>query len=407
MVDISREILELGSLVFPRTETPPLADPRVKVHVEDGRFFLLTTPKRFDLITAEPPPPRNSGIVNLYSREYFTLARDRLAEGGLLTYWLPVFDLDQRSTRSIMRGFCDAFPDCSLWTGSGLNWMLVGSRGPSGPVSEEVFTRPWRDERLGPVLAQLGFENPGQMGATYLADAPVLNALTAGTSPLVDDFPQRLSPRGAEDEDYWSYLRFMDATAARERFATSEAMRASWPTAIRQATLRAFAEQDIYNHSRIGAHGLLSPDPFPLLHRALVETSSSVLPVLVLGHDPLELQIAARAVEHGAAGSLVDYLQGVGALSRREYALADAAFARVAVAEPGFHDLVRFRALARCLAGDPAGAAPFLAEALRLPSPDDQAPRFWSRLAESCRVTNGKAQRENVVTLLRPLPLAR
>ena len=283
--------------------------------------------------------------------------------------------------QSIVRGFCDAFPDCSLWTGSGLNWMLVGSRGRQEPVVEEVFTGSWRDERLGPALAELGFESPGQLVATYLADAPVLNALAAGVPPLVDDFPLRLSREGAGEEDYRWYLRFMDAMAARGRFAASEAMRASWPPAIREAAQRAFVEQDIFNLSRIGTHGLQGRDPFPLLHRALTETSSSVLPLLVLGR---ELEVVARAIGREASGPLVDYLQGVGSLSRREYAAADAAFARVAAVEPEFRDLARFRALARCLAGDRGGAAPFLAEAHRLPSPDEEAPRFWSRLATSC-----------------------
>lgn len=49
----------------------PLRDPRVQVHLEDGRFFLQTTDERFDLITGEPPPPRTPGTVNLYTREYF------------------------------------------------------------------------------------------------------------------------------------------------------------------------------------------------------------------------------------------------------------------------------------------------------------------------------------------------
>ena len=36
----------------------PLQDPRVRVHIEDGRQFLQATGRRFDLITGEPPPPR-------------------------------------------------------------------------------------------------------------------------------------------------------------------------------------------------------------------------------------------------------------------------------------------------------------------------------------------------------------
>ena len=55
-----------------RRRRPPLDDPRVRVHVEDGRFFLQTTDERFDLITAEPPPLRGAGITNLYSANIFS-----------------------------------------------------------------------------------------------------------------------------------------------------------------------------------------------------------------------------------------------------------------------------------------------------------------------------------------------
>ena len=40
VVDTSRDILEMGRTIFPRGGYP-LDDPRVRVHVEDGRFFLL------------------------------------------------------------------------------------------------------------------------------------------------------------------------------------------------------------------------------------------------------------------------------------------------------------------------------------------------------------------------------
>src|SRR5262249_28323567 len=53
VVDISSAVLELGSVPFPPPQRPPLEDPRVRVHVEDGRFFLLTTDRPFDVITAE------------------------------------------------------------------------------------------------------------------------------------------------------------------------------------------------------------------------------------------------------------------------------------------------------------------------------------------------------------------
>ncbi len=119
VVDTSQDILEMSHQVFDDAQDDPLDDPRVSVHIEDGRYFLQTTPHRYELITGEPPPPKSAGIVNLYTREYFALIRNRLVEGGLATYWLPVSGLLEEDTKAILRAFCEVFPDCSLWGGAG------------------------------------------------------------------------------------------------------------------------------------------------------------------------------------------------------------------------------------------------------------------------------------------------
>ena len=116
-------------------------DPRVRVHVEDGRHFLQTTTRRFDLITGEPPPPKIAGVVNLYTREYFQLIYERLEAGGVNTYWLPVHSMTETDAKAILRAYCDVFTDCSLWGGWGLNWMLVGSRDADWARSESVRSR--------------------------------------------------------------------------------------------------------------------------------------------------------------------------------------------------------------------------------------------------------------------------
>ena len=136
VVDISPEILDLAAVVFP-TADDPLHDPRVTVHVEDGRFFLQTSTASFDLITGEPPPPKAAGVVNLYSREYFRLLHDRLNDGGVATYWLPVEELDEDDARAVVSAFCAAFADCSLWTGAGAHWMLAGTRGLRAAATED------------------------------------------------------------------------------------------------------------------------------------------------------------------------------------------------------------------------------------------------------------------------------
>ena len=104
VVDLSRDILAMNRLVYPNEADLPLRDPRVRVHIEDGRYFLQTTAQRFDLITGEPPPPGIAGVENLYSREYFQCFRSACVRG--LGYWLHL-RIWRRQHMSILRAFCE------------------------------------------------------------------------------------------------------------------------------------------------------------------------------------------------------------------------------------------------------------------------------------------------------------
>jgi spermidine synthase len=318
VVDISRDILELGSLAFPETR-PPLDDPRVRVHVEDGRFFLQTTDERFDLITAEPPPLRGAGISNLYSREYFQLAHDRLREGGVLTYWLPVNQLWLSETKAIIRGFCDAFPDCSLWSGAGLQWMLAGTRGLHGPVAEEQFTAQWRDPVVAPELAALGFEQPEALGATFLADAATLAERTRGVPPLDDDHPGRISIRYPPDElGDPVYRAWMQPGALRQHFESSAFIRDVWPPGLRLRTAEAFAPQALFDDLSVWGHF----NRLESLRAVLTLSSLHTLPLLLMGTEPAVQRIAVPLYEAGARDAGLEFEMGARAISERDYEAA-------------------------------------------------------------------------------------
>ncbi|MFP8873540.1 MAG: spermidine synthase, partial [Myxococcota bacterium] len=226
VVDTSRQILELSEVLYAGPQENPLDDPRVRVHVEDGRYFLQTTPERFDLITGEPPPPKYAGVVNLYTQEYFELVRSRLEPGGINTYWLPAHDIREQDARTIIRAYCRAFPDCSLWSGSGLDWMLVGSRDAEGQPSASAFALQWEDPVVGAQLRELGIEVPEQLGALFIADAEQLDAWVGDTPPLADDRPGRLASGSVTDPVSKQVFRsWMDTDAARQRFFESAFIR--------------------------------------------------------------------------------------------------------------------------------------------------------------------------------------
>jgi spermidine synthase len=318
IVDTSRDVLEMNRHVYPDPADYPLDDRRVAVHIEDGRYFLQTTARCFDIITGEPPPPNLAGVVSLYTEEYFALVRERLDEGGIATYWLPVHNLSERDAKVIARAFCGAFDDCTLWTGSGLDWMLVGTRGARGPVSAEQFARQWQDPIVGPELRALGFESPEQLGALFLGGRDDLLSISEGVEPLTDAYPKRLAETLVAPKE--RFLRWMDTRAARARFERDPVIARLWPASTRSATLATFAEQDAYN--RVLNFKLDPLDYLPEIHRWITSTRLETLPLWYLGSDQNLQRAAARARAAGHDNPEIQFQLAAAALTRRDFAAA-------------------------------------------------------------------------------------
>ena len=376
VVDISREILEMTSVVYPPGQNP-LADPRVQVHVEDGRFFLQTSDESFDLITGEPPPPKGAGVVNLYSREYFQLLHDRLNEAGVATYWLPVEELDENDARAVVRAFCTAFADCSLWTGAGAHWMLAGTRGLRVRPTEDAFAAQWRDQVVGPELVRLGLELPEQLGATFLADAEQLAPWIAGLPPLEDDHPQRLSPRCPHPAQQDFIERWMAVDQAAERFARSTLVLALWPPGLRDRSRDFFAVQRLVNAVTF----MPSRWPgFEDLRDLLTQSTLRTLPLLVAGSDPRLQEISQQAWVAGTRSPGLEQHVAVGALARRNYAEAANHFAAAAGGSgPEAMNARMYQAFALLMAEQEIEARAALAAIGPAPaaSPDEQQALRW------------------------------
>ena len=102
-------MLELADFYLDINYSNPLRDPRATTFIQDGRFFLQTSPRQYDIISGEPPPPKVAGSVNLYTEEFFSLMKSRLKEGGIATFWLPINQLKLNEAKAILRAFHNAF----------------------------------------------------------------------------------------------------------------------------------------------------------------------------------------------------------------------------------------------------------------------------------------------------------
>jgi len=299
IVDISEDILEMSTIVYPGDDNP-LRDERVRVHVEDGRFFLYTTSNRYDLITSEPPPPGNAGVVNLYSEEYFKLIRKRLNPGGYASYWLPAPQLEPIVMLAIIKAFCNAFDDCSLWSGAGLEWMLLGSNDANRQSDAAQFSAQWRDPQVSRELVALGLESPAQLGSLFMADSDLLMELTADVAPVTDNYPSRILSRPVRTEGYIElYDMLMDEGERLERFRNSAQISQLWPADLKKNSEPFFQyERLIKNYFTAGIyHHQTDPFIWEAIDDLLTNTSLTTLPLWLLGSDQITQNIISSLLE--------------------------------------------------------------------------------------------------------------
>ncbi len=323
VVDISRDILQSSELIFPAPARNPLNDPRVTTRVEDGRFFLQTTRRTYDLITGEPPPPKIAGIVNLYTEEFFRLVRDRLNPGGYCSYWLPVYQMKPHEAASIARAFLNVFPEATLWEGGGLNWILLGRNGAGSVSSAVQFARHWQDQDTAAEFASLGLESPGQLAATFLADAPRLVQFCADALPLTDGQPQRLST-DMRDRSPGSpaFREIEDSGRARACFESSAWVAAHLPAEIRASASASFHLQSFVNYALYPPYrpdaGTMAADTREILQT----TSLRTLPLWMVGSSPQEVAIARERAGSGHASAEVEFHLAASTLAERNYPAA-------------------------------------------------------------------------------------
>ncbi len=164
-------------------------DDRIEIRIADGRHELLRSAESWDLITLEPPPPTAAGVVNLYSREFYELAKRRLAPAGMVAQWWPLPTQNLEDSQSLVRSFLDAFPYVSLWTTEVHEMLLVGSMQPMQLDVARVTDRFGRPG-VAAALGEVGIDSAAALLATWVTDRDGLLEFVGDAPPVTDDRPR-------------------------------------------------------------------------------------------------------------------------------------------------------------------------------------------------------------------------
>lgn len=178
--EIEAEVPRTAGEYFTSINDGVIDNPKVRVRIDDARRFLRETEGTFDAITSDPFDPWVRGAANLYTEEFFTLAKRRLSPGGAITVFVQLYEAGTPAVKSEIATFLRVFPEGLVFGntagGEGYDLVLLGTNGPTRIDLDRIDARIHAPgaERLRDSLAAIGCDGAAELFASYAAAGPQL-----------------------------------------------------------------------------------------------------------------------------------------------------------------------------------------------------------------------------------------
>lgn len=186
VVEVEAQMVPAARL-FSETNNHVLDDPRVTVSINDARNELQFSPRTYDVIVSEPSNPWMTVASNLFTEEFFRMARTRLRPGGVFSQWIQTYYLPPEDLRSIVAAFRAAFPQVMLFeTLGGLDLVLLGST-EGIPVDLDRLGRECEELNVAMDLARVGLDDPVAILTLFRLGPAEVDRLVNGAARNTDD----------------------------------------------------------------------------------------------------------------------------------------------------------------------------------------------------------------------------
>lgn len=185
VVEISPEVVE-ASRYFSADNNSALDDPRTHLIVGDGRSHLLLSSRQYDVIISEPSNPWMAGVAALFTKQFFTAARDRLSPGGIICQWAHTYDISDGDLRSIAATFSSVFPFGTMWLVGESDILFVASTGPLDPYFANLDGA-WRRPGVAADMKKVSAIEPFALWSAYVGGPQELRDFGEGAAIQSDD----------------------------------------------------------------------------------------------------------------------------------------------------------------------------------------------------------------------------
>ena len=181
---------------------------KVRAVYDDGRHYIRTLPKdaKFDVITSDPIDPWVKGTAALNTIEFYQMCKSHLKPGGVMTLWMPLYESNTESAKSMIATFFQVFPQGMLFSNDdhleGYDAVLLGQADPA-PVNVdqliEMLERP-DYQQVKQSLKDVGFGGEN-FGMAYADTNTVIDLLSTFAARGTDLKPWTQNAQLNRDRD--------------------------------------------------------------------------------------------------------------------------------------------------------------------------------------------------------------
>jgi spermidine synthase len=189
VVEIEPAVVEAAHY-FDAANNNALDDPRVTMHTTDGRNFLLTGRKRYDVIVSAVSDPWITGVSNLFTEEYFMEVRNRLSDNGVVALWFQNYRISTNDLKIGLNTFASVFPQVSLWVhhAQTSDMIVIGTNHPRN-FDMNALDGKMNQERVRRDLARIEMSTPYDVLNLFLMGNDDIRKYIGGVPVNIDDKP--------------------------------------------------------------------------------------------------------------------------------------------------------------------------------------------------------------------------
>lgn len=188
-VEIEPAVKEAASF-FSKENHNVLKNPKASIFINDGRNFLLASPRKYDVIICEPSNPWMAGINNLFTLDFYNLCKEKLNPQGIICQWVHLYAMSLSDIKTVINTFGSVFPDCSIWSTNTGDILLIASKKNFKIDYNLIKKRFLENPVIKKDMAIIGIERPYSIFSSFVLGEEETTKLLAGFSlKNTDDFP--------------------------------------------------------------------------------------------------------------------------------------------------------------------------------------------------------------------------